>query len=407
QQYVREPVAPTEVAGVRLPQSPAYTSEVINRGDVADIRVDVVGAKRLYLVVTDAGDGNSCDWADWAEPHLMGSEGEIKLTSFDWEKATTSYGQVLVDKNCRGLPLKIIDRPVPYGIGTHASSVIVYDIADRGFQRFVARGGLDNGRRDLGGTDYPGEKPSVVFQVYHDGPTPEARARANESVLLDATASLALREEAALAMASSKVGGMRLLGLASQGKLPEQLHDLIGKHIYLNPDLSVRALAGQYFSRSTVGDQPLPSLKELLKMSGDAARGKQLAFGRAECATCHLFAGEGKSVGPDLTGIGGKLDRTRLFDSVLNPSASISFGYETWLIETDDGKVLTGFVVGEGDPVLLKDAKGEQHAIPADTIEFRKRQTVSIMPEMVKANLSPQDLADLVEFLVSQRPASQ
>ncbi|NOY43759.1 MAG: dehydrogenase, partial [Planctomycetes bacterium] len=30
QQYVREPVAPTEVAGVRLPQSPAYTSEVIN-----------------------------------------------------------------------------------------------------------------------------------------------------------------------------------------------------------------------------------------------------------------------------------------------------------------------------------------------------------------------------------------
>ena len=399
--------APTEVAGVRLPNRPAYTSEVIGRGDVADVRVDIAGAERLYLVVTDAGDGNSCDWADWSEPRLMGPGGEVKLSGLRWDEATTSYGQVLVDRNCRGLPLRISGRPVPYGIGTHASSVIVYDIADRGFQSFAARGGLDNGRRDLGGTDYPDADPSVVFHVYHDGPTPESRARANESVVLDATAPVSLREASALAMARSKVGGMRLLGLASQGKLPDELHDLIGEHIHLNPDLSVRALAGQYFSRSTAGGQPLPALAELLKMPGDAARGEKLAFGRAECATCHLFAGQGKSVGPDLTGIGRKLDRARLFDSMLNPSASIGFGYETWLIQTDDGRVLTGFVVGEGDVVLLKDAKGEQHAIPAETIEFRKRQSVSIMPELVKANLSPQDLVDVVEFLVGQQSTGQ
>jgi putative heme-binding domain-containing protein len=161
-------------------------------------------------------------------------------------------------------------------------------------------------------------------------------------------------------------------------------------------------LAGQYFSRSTADGHSFPALRELLKISGDAPRGKELAFGRAQCATCHLFAGQGKSVGPDLTGIGRKLDRTRLFDSVLNPSASIVFGYETWLIETDDGRVVTGFVIGEGDPVVLVDAKGEQHAIPAESIEFRQRQNVSIMPEVVKANLSPQELADIIEFLVSQ-----
>ena len=393
--------APTELAGVRLPQRPAYTSEVIGRGDVADIRVDIAGAKRLYLVVTDAGDGNSCDWADWAEPRLVGSQGEAKLTSLRWDKATTSYGKVLVDKNCRDLPLRISGRPVADGIGTHASSVIVYDIAGRGFEQFEARGGLDNGRRDLGGTDYPDGDPSVVFHVYHDGPTPELRARANESVVLDATAALSLREESALAMARTKIGGMRLLALASQDKLPAELHDIVGKQIHLNPDLSVRALAGQYFSRLG-GGQPLPALGELLKIRGDAARGKTLTFGRAECANCHLFAGQGKSVGPDLTSIGRKLDRTRLFDSILNPSAAINFGYETWLIALDDGRLLTGFIVGEGDPVLLKDAKGTQHAIPAESIEFRKRQSVSIMPELAKANLTAQELADIVEFLVTQ-----
>jgi putative membrane-bound dehydrogenase-like protein len=403
QQFSRPATAtPTEVAGVRLPGRPVYTSDVIGRGDLADILVDVAGAKRLYLVVTDAGDGNSCDWADWAEPHLLDANGETKLTDLDWDRATTSYGKVLVDKNCEGLPLRISGRPVSYGIGTHASSVIAYDIAGRGFQWFAARGGLDNGRKDLGGTDYPEAHPSVVFHVYHDGPTPEARAKVNEAVMLDTKAEFSLRENAVLAMARSKLGGMRLLGLASQGKLPAELHDIIGNYIHRNPDLSVRALAGQYFSRSTADGHSFPALGELLKISGDAARGKELAFGRAQCATCHLFAGQGKTVGPDLTGIGRKLDRTRLFDSVLNPSASIVFGYETWLIETDDGRVVTGFVIGEGDPVVLVDAKGEQHAIPAESIEFRQRQNVSIMPEVVKANLSPQELADIIEFLISQ-----
>lgn len=148
-----------------------------------------------------------------------------------------------------------------------------------------------------------------------------------------------------------------------------------------------------------------PTLKPIVEELW--AHGKELVLGRAQCATCHLFAGQGKSVGPDLTDVGRKLDRTRLFDSVLNPSASIAFGYETWLIQTDEGQVITGFVIGEGDPVVLVDAKGEQHSIPAESIEFRQRQSVSIMPEMVGANLSSQDLADITEFLVSQPIAQE
>lgn len=403
QEYARATKSmPTEVAGVHLPGHPVYTSDVIGRGDVADILADIAGAKRLYLVVTDAGDGNTCDWANWAEPHLLDPNGETKLTDLDFDRASTSDASALVGKNGEGLPLTINGRPVPYGIGTHASSVIAYDIADRGFQWFAARGGLDNNRKERAEKDCSEAHPSVVFHVYHDGPTPESRAQENEAVMLDVKAELSLRAAAGLAMARSKVGGLRLLGLASQGKLPEDLHDIIGNNIHLNPDLSVRTLAGQYFSRSTTDGQSFPAVEELLKISGDAARGKELAFGRAQCATCHLFAGEGKSVGPDLTDAGRKLDRTRLFDSVLNPSASIAFGYETCLIQTDDGRVVTGFVIGEGDPVVLVDAKGEQYSIPAESIEFRQRQNVSIMPEMVGANLSSQDLADIIEFLASQ-----
>lgn len=393
---------PNLVAGIRLPDRPVYSSEVVRLGDVADISVDITGAQRLYLAVTDEGNHCANNWADWVEPRLIGAEGEVKLTKLSWSKASTEEGEVQVDKNGLGLPLEVGGRPLLFGIGTHAASAIVYDLTGRKFQRFEARAALDDYCQAPPQIKGPDGEPAVVFRVYHDGPTPEARASALEKVLLDATADSALREESARAMARSKAGAMRLLSLASQGKLPEELKSVIAEQIYRNQDLTLRTLAGAYFPRQTSNGQAIAPLTELAKIPGDRDRGKKLVFGRAECIKCHTIAGQGKTVGPNLTGIGSKLDRMRLLDSIVNPSAAIVFGYETWMIATDEGRVLTGFVVGEGDPVLLKDTQGVQHAIPADTIEFRKRQSISIMPEMAKAGLTAQDLADIVDYLLHQ-----
>ncbi len=52
-----------------------------------DIDVDIHGAKQLFLVVTDGGDGFACDWADWCEPRLVGPAGEKKLTDLKWKTA--------------------------------------------------------------------------------------------------------------------------------------------------------------------------------------------------------------------------------------------------------------------------------------------------------------------------------
>jgi len=387
------------VAGVRLPGQAVYSSGTVRAGEMADILVDIAGAQHVFLVVTDAGDGNSCEWADWAEPRLLRGGSESRLTELAWERAEITFGRVRVDRNCEDMPLRIHGRPVPYGIGTHAPSVVVYDVGGQGFEWFAARGGLDNGREDRGGTDYPGAQPSVVFEVYHDGPTPESRARGLEATMLDPASTADARRDAALALAKSRPGGLRLLGLASQGKLSAELSEWVAEPLHRNPDLSVRALASRHFRRSSAEGSPYPAIEELVTMAGDAQRGRTIALGKGQCAACHAFGSEGKPVGPDLTYIAGKLDRTRLIDAILNPSATISFGYETWLVGLDDGQVLTGFVVGEGDPVVLIDAKGETHRLPADSIEFRKRQEVSIMPELARAQLTPNELVDVVEFL--------
>src|SRR5262249_43242209 len=74
-----------------------------------------------------------------------------------------------------------------------------------------------------------------------------AKLQSLRSTLLDSHASRADRENAATKLASTADGGFLLLNLASQGKLAPELNDAISEAIFRNPDLSVRALASQYF----------------------------------------------------------------------------------------------------------------------------------------------------------------
>lgn len=148
---------------------PLFASKVITKktaGHAVEIDVDITGAKELYLVVTDGGNGYSCDWADWAEPRLSGPNGEKKLTELKWKSAATGFGQVQINKNAGGGAMKINGKAVEYGIGTHANSVVAFDIPD-GYTRFKARGGLDNGGTDQGAC---GDSTSVEFQVYKTKP---------------------------------------------------------------------------------------------------------------------------------------------------------------------------------------------------------------------------------------------
>ena len=114
------------------------------------VEIDITGAKELWLVVTDAGDGIGCDWADWAEPRLIGPAGEKKLTDLKWKEASTGFGEVHKNANAGGGLLRIDGKVISDGIGTHSPSIIGFDIP-AGYTRFRATAGLDNGGTDQGG----------------------------------------------------------------------------------------------------------------------------------------------------------------------------------------------------------------------------------------------------------------
>jgi putative membrane-bound dehydrogenase-like protein len=142
------------------------------------------------------------------------------------------------------------------------------------------------------------------------------------------------------------------------------------------------------------------------KNRGDAERGRKLFLdirGLA-CVKCHAVSGNGGTVGPDLAGIGLKYKREDLMTSILEPSKTIAQGYETIVITTKKGQILTGVFKGEtGDSLSLMDKDGKKYTVPKKQIDEKYFSTVSTMPNGLNEGMTLQDFADLIAFLEARR----
>jgi putative membrane-bound dehydrogenase-like protein len=373
-----------------------FTSGIVRSGRFP-VHVDVRGAKKLWLVASEGEHGNSYDWADWLEPRFEGSDGKTRLADCTWLEERAGWGATHVGKNCDGGPLVVESEMYEDGIGTHARSEIAYAIPE-GAESFEAIAAPDDmGSKRTGSTN------ELAFEVWIEKPPSRERVERLTGLAFSSRIDPAGRIEAMRELALDPEGALALVRAAERGSLDDAQKTAIAEHIFENPDLGVRALASAEFRRP--GEtRVLPPLAELVARKGSAARGRELFLDpRAQCSTCHTIELGGRrrggDIGPELTGVGKKLDALAIWDAILNPSASIEFGYDTWQIETKDGELLVGFLIADGPTVVLKDTRGERHAIPADEIAERRKLPLSTMPAGVSAGLSADELVDLVAFL--------
>ncbi|WP_247237693.1 PVC-type heme-binding CxxCH protein [Telluribacter sp. SYSU D00476] len=206
---------------------------------------------------------------------------------------------------------------------------------------------------------------------------------------------LAARIEAARNMASDADGGNMLVDLKAQWQLPDTIARAVSEQIFANPDQNVRVLASQFFPRNG----KVLKVDFIARMNGNIEKGKTLFA--TNCATCHRHGENGAEVGPDLTQIHQKFDKLALLDAIVNPSASMVFGYEAYTVTTKKGDSYFGFLLSDGATVVLKDAAGKQHAIKANQIKERTKMPRSLMPEPTVLGLDEQALADLTGYLLS------
>jgi hypothetical protein len=127
-------------AGLAKFQSPPLSRRGPDRS--VKIDVDITGASKLFLAVDDGRGGNGGEDAVWSGPLLSTTNGSIKLTDLKWTSATSGRGSVSTAHSASGKDLLLGGKPVAFGIGAHARSIIEYDLP-AGVTRFQALAGLD------------------------------------------------------------------------------------------------------------------------------------------------------------------------------------------------------------------------------------------------------------------------
>jgi putative membrane-bound dehydrogenase-like protein len=142
-------------------------------------------------------------------------------------------------------------------------------------------------------------------------------------------------------------------------------------------------------------------LAELNSLKGDTRRG-QTVFNspRTLCTACHKIGYLGGTVGPDLTSIGQARTERDLLESITYPSASFVRGYEPVIIATKSGDDYSGVLKKDSpEELILATGPNAEVKIPrADVTEIRPGK-VSVMPQGLDAQLTRQELADLIAFL--------
>ena len=140
----------------------------------------------------------------------------------------------------------------------------------------------------------------------------------------------------------------------------------------------------------------------------DFARGKS-ALEAAQCLQCHRFAGEGSSVGPDLTTLGNRFGPRDVLESILEPSKVVSDQYADTELHTLQGEVITGRIEKEDDTsiTLRADVLAEQTVTVAKTdIATRGLSKLSKMPTGLIGVLERDEVLDLIAYLRSAGDAN-
>ena len=309
-------------------------------------------------------------------------------------------------------------RPSQGTFGIHAAQVIAPGDPFRSvlLYRMAKLGG---GRMPhLGSTEIDRDGIKLI----HDWVERLPRDATKETATHEAAAKLRAEETAELALLigsdasqiqqaidrllSSTSGALQLLRRIDQSKLSAPVTSLVVEKATRHSDVSIRDL----FERFLPPEQRIKRLgsvvqaQQILSLSGDSERGKRVFFETSgvSCKNCHRIQKEGKEVGPELTTIGKKLTRPQLLESILEPSKLIEPKYVTHLVETDDGRILTGLLLSKDDnEVVLKDAQDKVSRIPTKQIEQLVPQRQSLMPDLLFRDMTAQQVADLLAYLGS------
>lgn len=167
--------------------------------------------------------------------------------------------------------------------------------------------------------------------------------------------------------------------------------------------LIVKLWPGVREATSAELEKEITRLSEVVNLTtGSPYAGKKLFM--ENCGVCHRLFNKGGEIGPDLT-VYKRDDLGNLLLNIVNPNAEIREGYESFRVETKDGRMIAGFLADkDSQTVVLRTPEGQTVPLPRSEIESMEPAGGSLMPEGLLSHLGDQQVRDLFAYLRSTQP---
>ncbi len=133
---------------------------------------------------------------------------------------------------------------------------------------------------------------------------------------------------------------------------------------------------------------------------GDPRAGHEVFYGKGGCGGCHMVAGSGGFLGPDLSNIGMVRSWRQLRDALLKPESRSRTGYEGITVVTRRGERIDGVARNHTNySFQILDAKGGLHLLQADELRDVQFRPDSLMNEDYGTRLSAAERENLLAYL--------
>ena len=135
-------------------------------------------------------------------------------------------------------------------------------------------------------------------------------------------------------------------------------------------------------------------------VNGDPLRGEKLFFGKAHCSDCHMLAGNGGFIGPDLSDFAIAHPAEKIREAIVRPNQTLLPGEQVINVETAAGERLSGLVRNEDNfSMQLQGIDGKFHLLMKSEITKVENTGHSLMPDDYGTQLTSAELDDLVSFI--------
>jgi len=310
--------------------------------------------------------------------------------TLDRAKGTPQFIGLVRDFRASGQSPALLETALAIGADPAAVDAIKLVLADRDADQIIADA-------------IAGPKADAVLALIGSTSTPQGTAILAR-LAADAQKPIAARQPAIRALARTQPGAEALLKLARNHQLTPELTASAGSALRMVQFAALQKDIDQIFpAPASLDGKKLPPIAELVKLSGDVAKGRAI-FERAEssCVSCHRVNDKGVDFAPALSEIGTKLAKEALYDSIINPNAGVTMGFETTQIALKDGGAGLGIVRSEtGDELVLALPGGVATKFRKSDITKREKLATSLMPSGLNQALTQDDLVHLVEYLAS------